>query len=485
MNIDTAKNLIKENKISQENAFDIIISFENNCTQENFPYFNRLILLSSYYWGFGYAHRILNILDTFEKNLEVNEKNTFNLLYSRATVYLYIKDGISAIKTCYEMKKLKNVDDEKMFYVNNIIVNALYDNKEYKFALKENLKIYDSVAFSKLNSVYRVVVMANNVLIYISLDEYDKALWQFNTAFEFAKQHEECKPMLEIFDLLKIYAVFKFESVYGKEDIEQATNVLLSKFDTDINNNIYENISIYEEIFDKLINNGKKDIVYTCCKKMLNFLFNVYDISSIYRYLLMSISKSKNFEEYVSCLEHYTRLLEEKNRLDSNSVGAFYEQTYNYFNQHEKYIHDPLTKCLSRGIYEDKKMSKESKIVIYLDLNNLKIVNDINGHNFGDEYIKKFATNLLTTFPNDFCFRIGGDEFLVASSKLTLEETIKKLNSLNELPLFEAKINDKFSAGVAINTTSSFTVEELTKVADKYLYEAKKSKKDFYVIAKQ
>ena len=217
---------------------------------------------------------------------------------------------------------------------------------------------------------------------------------------------------------------------------------------------------------------------------MLNLLFNVYDISSIYRYLLMSISKKQNFDEYVSCLEHYTRLLEEKNKLDNNNVGAFYEQTSNYYTQHEKYIHDPLTKCLSRGIYEDKKMSKESKIVIYLDLNNLKIVNDVNGHNFGDEYIKKFANNLLTTFSNEYCFRIGGDEFLVVSPNLTLDETIKKLNSLNELPLFEAKVNDKFSAGIAINTNNN-TVEELTKIADKYLYKAKNSKKDFYVIAKQ
>ena len=484
MNINTTKELIKDNKINKTNALDAILSFENHYSQEDFAYFNRLIVLSSYYWEFGFVTRILNILDCFEKNLEQTDSNKFALLYSKATVYLYIKDGISAIQTCYEIKKLKNIDDDKMFYVDNVIVNALYDNKEYKFALEKNLTIYDTVAFTKLNNINKVIVMANNVLFYTSLDEYEKASWQYHAALNFAKDHEDCKEMLEIFDLLKIFAIFKFESKYSENEINYATNLLLSKFDVDINNNLYENISIYEEIFDKLICNGKKDVVYKCCKKMLNLLFNVYDISSIYRYLLMSISKKQNFDEYVSCLEHYTRLLEEKNKLDNNNVGAFYEQTSNYYTQHEKYIHDPLTKCLSRGIYEDKKMSKESKIVIYLDLNNLKIVNDVNGHNFGDEYIKKFANNLLTTFSNEYCFRIGGDEFLVVSPNLTLDETIKKLNSLNELPLFEAKVNDKFSAGIAINTNNN-TVEELTKIADKYLYKAKNSKKDFYVIAKQ
>ncbi len=482
MNIETAKQLIKENKINKDNALDAIISFENNYTEEDFPYFSRLIVQTSYYWEFGYVFRIINILNSFEKNLEQTEQNKFNILYAKATVYMYSKDGINAIQACSEIKKLKTIDDNKMFNVNNVIINVLYDNKEYKLALDKNLTIYDSVEFTKLNNISKVVVMANNVLFYTSLDEYDKALWQYQTAFDFVNQHDDCKDMLEIFELLKIFCIFKFEDRYSDSEIEKATKKLLSKFDTEVNINLYENISIYEEIFDKLINNGKKDIVYECCKKMLKLLFNVYDISSIYRYLLMSISKKNNFDEYVSSLEHYTRLLEEKNKLDSNTVGAFYEQTSRYFDQHEKYIHDPLTKCLSRGNYEDKKMFTNSKIVIYLDLNNLKTVNDVNGHNFGDEYIKKFASNLLSTFTNDYCFRIGGDEFVVAST-LSLDEVISKVKSLNDLPLFEAKVNDKFSAGIAVNT-NNYTVEELTKIADKYLYEAKRSKTDFYVIAK-
>ncbi len=482
MNLDCAKKLIDKGEINQNNNLELIIAFENATTAENFPYFSKLVFISSYYWEFWTVNRILYILDSFEKNLEDNDKNRFNLLYTRATVYLYIKDGIRAIQTCFKIKKIKNTPVENLFNVNNIIINALYDSKEYKYALEENLKIYDSVTFSLLTNQSKVIVIANNVLIYTSLDEYDKALWQYNIGLEFIKKHDDCNEMIEIFDLLNIFMTFKFEDKYYTQDnIKQATNNLLSKFDNDLNNRLYENISIYEEIFDKLISNGQKDIVYTCCTKMLKYLFNVYDISSIYRYLLLSISKMKKYEEYVSYLEKYAKLLAEKNKLDKYSIGSFYEQSSKYFNQHEKYIHDPLTKCLSRGIYEDKKDSRECKILVYLDLNNLKLVNDKNGHTFGDEYIKKFANNLLSCFADEYCFRIGGDEFVVVSSKLTMDEVISKLQKLNDLELFDAKINDKFSAGVVENL-NNLSISELTSLADKSLYVAKKSKEDVFVI---
>ncbi len=53
--------------------------------------------------------------------------------------------------------------------------------------------------------------------------------------------------------------------------------------------------------------------------------------------------------------------------------------------------------------------------VVMLDMNHLKKVNDKLGHAMGDEYIKTLAKCIKDAFPDEKCFRMGGDEFLVFS----------------------------------------------------------------------
>ncbi|MDE6670608.1 MAG: diguanylate cyclase [Ruminococcus sp.] len=98
--------------------------------------------------------------------------------------------------------------------------------------------------------------------------------------------------------------------------------------------------------------------------------------------------------------------------------------------------HDGMTQTLNKRCYQNmipvfRKCS--SICVIYFDVNNLKLMNDTMGHEQGDmvikrasEYIKKF------TGQKDYCFRMGGDEFLMVMTECTfreIDELIEKLNS--------------------------------------------------------
>ena len=51
--------------------------------------------------------------------------------------------------------------------------------------------------------------------------------------------------------------------------------------------------------------------------------------------------------------------------------------------------------------------------IVFIDLNGLKIINDIKGHLAGDEALKKAAALIKEVFEGDEVFRVGGDEFLV------------------------------------------------------------------------
>ena len=79
--------------------------------------------------------------------------------------------------------------------------------------------------------------------------------------------------------------------------------------------------------------------------------------------------------------------------------------------------HDAMTGLLNKRSYnalEDNFRHEKQLCVIYFDVNNLKHVNDNLGHEAGDHIIKQAAEYIRSIMnPSDYCFRMGGDEFLL------------------------------------------------------------------------
>ena len=53
--------------------------------------------------------------------------------------------------------------------------------------------------------------------------------------------------------------------------------------------------------------------------------------------------------------------------------------------------------------------------IVILDVNDLKKVNDTEGHKAGDQYLRDACKIICTTFKRSPVFRVGGDEFCVLS----------------------------------------------------------------------
>ncbi len=102
--------------------------------------------------------------------------------------------------------------------------------------------------------------------------------------------------------------------------------------------------------------------------------------------------------------------------------------------------HDALTDLLNRGSY-DRLLSLYEKegaqfALILCDVDTFKQVNDVYGHEVGDQILKRVASMLKVTFRTiDHVCRIGGDEFAVimvemtSDLRYTIEEKIAVLNS--------------------------------------------------------
>jgi len=75
--------------------------------------------------------------------------------------------------------------------------------------------------------------------------------------------------------------------------------------------------------------------------------------------------------------------------------------------------------------------------VVFADLNGLKAINDDDGHNAGDELIKKAAATLKSTFDGCEIYRAGGDEFLIVAMgkpKEWIESKIEYLHKIADDP---------------------------------------------------
>lgn len=96
---------------------------------------------------------------------------------------------------------------------------------------------------------------------------------------------------------------------------------------------------------------------------------------------------------------------------------------------------DPLTGLQSRSLYENRlnNFNEENIGICYIDTNYLKKINDKFGHDIGDEFLKLIASAITKVFRESDCYRIGGDEIVIISSKIEEKLFNKKINNLINL----------------------------------------------------
>ena len=151
-----------------------------------------------------------------------------------------------------------------------------------------------------------------------------------------------------------------------------------------------------------------------------------------------------------------------------------------------KLLVDKLTTLSSidvlTGLYNRNKMNsymmemnelRDPIGVVFLDINGLKQVNDIEGHLAGDNLIKRASKLLKKVFKGSYIFRAGGDEFVVIIKNVCKEEIENKLGILKKE---SKKYNVSFAYGYSI-TDDSKEIDKILKEADANMYN---NKREFY-----
>ena len=137
---------------------------------------------------------------------------------------------------------------------------------------------------------------------------------------------------------------------------------------------------------------------------------------------------------------------------------------------------------LFRSRLEKNIAEKTDFVICFIDLDNLKYVNDNFGHPDGDEYIKTVSRVIGTSFQQNSCIcRFGGDEFVIILRNCTLEfaevrmaQVNQNLRNLSESRLYQMAIS---YGAVYVEGNQTLSPQELLDKADQKMYIMKKNRK--------
>ncbi|MFC4353730.1 putative bifunctional diguanylate cyclase/phosphodiesterase [Chryseomicrobium palamuruense] len=216
-------------------------------------------------------------------------------------------------------------------------------------------------------------------------------------------------------------------------------------------------------------------------------------IYSTYR-AVVETQKSQVIEEYYPPLETWFEIhvyprsgggvsVYFKDITDQKQKEAKLWQTAHY---------DHLTGLPNRlYLYEEVKpkiKEGQSTALFFIDLNDFKMINDVCGHDTGDELLKDVANRLQSLLPSTFFVsRFGGDEFVILVPYLDdeqLEMDAERIAHVFHDPFWIQEIN-RFTVNVAIGISvfskDGHDADELITKSDMAMYAAKKMKNTNWV----
>ena len=167
-------------------------------------------------------------------------------------------------------------------------------------------------------------------------------------------------------------------------------------------------------------------------------------------------------------------------------MGSYSKSAEHYYRAN----HDILTGLPNRGLFFDRcsqaiyqaKRNKTNLAILFIDLDNLKTVNDSYSHDAGDALLIEVARRLQASVRvSDTVGRIGGDEFVVLllgsdtdAHVLQIAENIR--HALMKPVKYEGvDLVSSASIGIAMHPTHGEDVTELMRRADAAMYQAKTS----------
>lgn len=390
-------------------------------------------------------------------DIETNESNC--LLGSKIS---YKKSPIGCLFAFIDDVRRVDSDDQ-------IIVRQFADQVTLSLSLIDNIESLQKhhIVQEKINSLVNNVNISENKSVI-----YEKAV-------------EICQSIFK-YDKLTIMVSY--------QDVDHARIEFVDGYSLDISRD--EVFSLKNSIFTNVIQDNQiinsKDINKDFGKRY-RFYNDENTKRSISSVLAIPIIVNQDVSGCIA-LERF----EEK---EYSAITLFYlekiAQTLNVLLQwqseyHKMYLnttHDNLTGLLNYRAFLNRLdveinralRTDQSLVIIIVDVDKFKRINDTFGHQVGNIALKKIADLVSSSVRNiDVVARYGGEEFIIAlsnSDKKGAEQIVERIvsNVANNIFIFnDQRIKITVSAGMAEFPNDSDQVQKLIEAADKAMYTAKK-----------
>lgn len=412
--------------------------------------------------------------DTYEfvktKNQKYIESNlNIESIATLGINYLYITDSEGNIihSTGYNPETKKEIRPPKKPVINLL---KFYDSEGIYITDKNKIMIFSSTPITDSKgmkpSIGKIIMLSE-----FKLDQLNKKLGlhlEFQGVEPYSQNNFQVNILKE-----KVFNKFYFPSVNGK-------NLTLK----------------YHMNSDVLTLRRKSIHEYT-----MVLIFNLIILSSIILFGIekLIISRLRKME---SSVEEIIEKKDLSKRLEvtGNDEISLLKQNINVFLQMIETMNDKLVGKASydmmTGIFnrhtglekleiliEKSKLKNQKLTGCFIDVDNLKFVNDNFSHKEGDKLIKKI-TSILSKFSReeDLLFRLGGDEFFMAFLGIKPSEAEKIFSRINSEFKKYNKNNEKsydleISHGI-IGYDPSMSPDEFVALSDSKMYEHKVKKKE-------
>ena len=385
-------------------------------------------------------------------------------------------------ETRMNVEKYVHPDDREFarsLYHKEIMLKNLEDRKSYSYKYR--------IMVSGNPRYFEFTVMRANDAKHFVLYEKDieDEITAENMRLENQKNHITFSQIAEIlainYDVIyyvdaedSSYISYECRNIYGKLDMQKSGDDFFADSQNDISNIVHKNDR------ERALGFINKDFI-------ISTLMNHKSCSIDYRvvafkkthYVRMTVRKTSDGTHYIIGIENIDdEVKKEKQHLKALNTEKELARRDELTGVKNKTAYNELEKSIQENI--DNGMNYLPFALIVCDTNNLKKINDTQGHMAGDEYIKKSAMLLCNTFVHSPVFRVGGDEFavfLAGDDFANREKLMKSLRTQIQENL-HSKSGPVLASGLAeYDPKTDSLVSEIFNRADKEMYKNKKELK--------
>lgn len=437
-----------------------------------------------------------SIVGSINYILSLCNKVKVNYMKDKLDDILTIDDSISSLFRLFiNDKEIKDDDIIKKVKKLDSLSNK-YNNSDIDFLIKRvNSLLRD---LNKLNKIEKDYYSFD---LKIVLDSMDKKLSEINQA-NISKQ-QKLSLMLFIAStlLLLIFIYVYIKSIKTKDEliafryaVQNSDNSVVI---TDKNRNIIYVNDAFEKVtgYSKIEAKGKNPRILKSGDLPQEFYKNMNEILNRgEKWVGEFINKNKDGETYYETAS-ITPII-----VDGLLKGylAIKLDVTNYVKEKEKVeflaYHDSLTLLLNRRalqrdmneILNDSRIYNKKFVILFIDLDGFKFINDGLGHDIGDILLKEIAYRFKNTLAQKHSvYRLGGDEFSIVfeyENEKEIEEAAKRIiKKVNEkISINKHSLHVGCSIGIAKYPLDGDDFSTLMKHSDTAMYKAKQNGKNRY-----